>query len=74
MHKAMTDQELKETMKTIAKVAGVNLSEERIDRDLPAFKTFLSDVDAMSSVTLALEDESSMIFRLKKQPAKKGGV
>ncbi|MGH7775259.1 MAG: hypothetical protein ACREQA_23780 [Candidatus Binatia bacterium] len=74
MHKAMTDQELKETMKTIAKVAGLNLTDERIDRALPAFKNFLSDFDAIKNVELAVEDESSMIFRLKKQPAKKGGV
>lgn len=66
MHKDMTDQELKETMKTIAKTAGLNLSQERIDRDLSAFKNFLSDFDAMSNVTLAVEDEPGPVFRLRR--------
>lgn len=67
MHKEMTDQEIKETMKTIAKVAGLKLSEERINRALPAFKDFLSDFDAISNVNLAVEGEPSTIFRLKKR-------
>jgi hypothetical protein len=53
-------------MKTIAKTAGLNLSQERIERDLTAFKNFLSDFDAMSNVTLALEDEPGPVFRLRR--------
>ncbi len=56
MHKDMTDQELKETMKTIAKTAGLNLSQERIDRDFTAFKHFLSDFDAIKSIKLAVKE------------------
>jgi hypothetical protein len=42
----MSDEEIKEAMKAIARFSGVSLSQERIDRDLPAFKDFMSDYDA----------------------------
>ena len=74
MHKEMTDQEIKETMKTIAKVAGLKLSDERIDRDLPAFKNFLSDFDAIKTVDLAVENEPSTVFRLRKGQSTRGGA
>ena len=67
MHKEMTDQEIKETMKTISKVAGLKLSDDRIDRALPAFKSFLSDFDAIQGVDLAVEIAPSTGFRLKKR-------
>ncbi len=41
MHKNMTDQELKEAMKQMAKIAGLDLSQERIDQDLGSFKRHL---------------------------------
>ena len=66
MHKEMSDDEIKEAMKAMAKFSGVNLSQERIDRDLPAFKDFMSDFDAVRNVKLAVEDEPVMVFRLKK--------
>ncbi len=66
MHKEMTDQELKESMKTIARIAGVKLSDERIDRDLPAYRTFLSNVDLIKTVEVAVEDEPMPLFQLKK--------
>ncbi len=68
MHKEMTDQEVKESMRSIAKVAGLKLSEERIERSLPVLKNFLSDVDSISTVNLTVEDEPSTIFRSKKRP------
>lgn len=70
MQKDMTDQELKEAMKTIARVAGLRLSDARIDVDLPAFKAHLSAIETFSAVELALEDEPNPLFRLKKQPPK----
>ena len=66
MHKDMTDAQLKQAMKTIAEIAGLKLSDERIDIDLPAFKAQLAAIDAVNSVELALEDEPDMTFRLKK--------
>jgi hypothetical protein len=74
MHKDMSDDEIKEGMKVIAKFSGVNLSQERIERDLPAFKNFMSDFDAIRAVKLAVEDEPAMILRLKKAPAMKEGA
>ena len=66
MHKDMTDAELKQAMKAMTEVAGLNLTDERLDIDLPAFKAHLAAIDAVNSVDLALEDEPSMIFRLKR--------
>ncbi len=66
MHKEMTDQELKESMKTITKIAGVKLSDERIERDLSAYKTFLSNVDLIKTVEVTVEDEPMPLFQLKK--------
>jgi hypothetical protein len=74
MHKEMSDDELKEAMKIMAKFSGVNLGQERIDRDLPAFKGFMSDFDAIRNVKLAVEDEPVMVLRLKKGQSTKGGV
>ena len=70
MHKNMTDAEVKEAMKAIAKTAGLNLSDERIEIDLSAFKSHLTAVDALNAVDVALEDEPSSTFRLKKLPPK----
>ncbi len=66
MHKNMTDQELKEAMKQMAKIAGLDLSQERIDQDLASFKSHLAAIDAVHEVELALEDEPIPTFRLKK--------
>ena len=74
MHKGMSDDELKEAMKVMAKFSGVDLSQERINQDLPAFKDFMSDYDAVRGVKLAVEDEPMMVFRLKRGQAKKGGI
>ena len=68
MHGKMTDEQLKEAIRTKAKMAGLNLSEERIDIVLPAFKGDLAAIDACSGFDLAVEDEPSMIFRLLKEP------
>lgn len=66
MHKNMTDAELKEAMRAMARVAGLELSPERIEIALPAFKGQLDAIDAVNAVELALEDEPNHIFRLKK--------
>ena len=52
MHKNMTDQELKEAMKQMAKIAGLDLSQERIDQDLGSFKRHLEAIDAVHEVEL----------------------
>ncbi len=67
MHGNMTDQELREAMKQMAKIAGLDLSQERIDQDLSSFKRHLKAIDAVHEVELDLEDEPILTFRLKKK-------
>jgi len=62
---SMTDAELKEAMKHIAKVAGLNLSDERIERDLAAFKVHLAAIEKIRSIDLPIEAEPVHTFRLK---------
>jgi hypothetical protein len=63
----MTDAEIKETMKQIARIAGLNLSDERIERDLVAFKGHLAAIDKIRSIDLPLEAEPAQAFALKRQ-------
>ena len=53
----LTDAELKQLMKQLARVGGLDLSDERIDRDLVAFKTHLAAHEKIRAVPLALEAE-----------------
>ena len=66
MHGKMTDEQLKEAIRTKARMTGLNLSEERIDMILPAFKGDLAAIDSCRGFELAVEDEPSMIYRLVK--------
>ena len=68
MHNDMTDDELKQLMRAASKIAGLQLSEERINIGLQAFKAQLDAIDAVYSVELALEDEPVTAFRLKPIP------
>ena len=68
MHKGMTDDELKAAMKTMGKMAGLELSDDRIKADMPAFKTHLAEIDDVYAVELALEDEPCMTYRLPRTP------
>jgi len=60
-----TDAELKQLMKQLARVAGLDLSDERIDVDLIAYKGHLAAIEKIRSVPLPVEAEP---FRLP--PAK----
>ncbi len=66
MHENMTDEELKEAMRHMAKIAGLDLSEDRLDKDLPTLKRHLVAVDAVQEVELGLEDDPIPAFRLEK--------
>jgi len=59
----MTDVEIKDAMKHIAKVAGMNLSDERIERDLAAFKAHLAAIDKIRSITVASAGTASSSSR-----------
>ncbi len=74
MHNNMTDDELKEAMKVMAKFSGITISAERIERDLPAFKAYMSDFDTIRTVKLAVEDEPALTLRLRRQPESKKRV
>ncbi len=53
----LTDAELKQLMKHLARVVGLDLSDERVDRDLPAYKSHLAANEKIRAVPLAVEAE-----------------
>ena len=53
----LTDAELKQLMKQLARVEGLDLSDERIDHDLVAFKGHLAAHEKIRAVPLPLEAE-----------------
>jgi len=53
----LTDAELKQLMKQLARAAGMELSDDRIDRDLVAYKGHLAAMDRIRSVPLTIEAE-----------------
>src|SRR5262249_44932412 len=61
----LTDAELKQAMKAIAAVAGLNLGDERIERDLAAYKGHLEAIDAIRRVELPIEAEPASSVVLK---------
>ncbi len=65
MHENMTDQELKEAMRHMAKIAGLDLTEDRLEKDLSSFKRHLAAIDAVHEVELELEDDPIPAFRLE---------
>ena len=60
----LTDAELKQLMKLLSRAAGLDLSDERVDRDLPAYKGHLAATDRIREVALPIEAEP--FVRLKK--------
>jgi uncharacterized protein YaaR (DUF327 family) len=62
----MTDQEIKELMRAIAKANGRPLSEERIDADLPAYKNYLAAIERFTAHSFAMEDEPASSFSLRR--------
>jgi hypothetical protein len=60
----MTDREITDLMRAIAKANGRPLSEERIEADLPAYKGFLLALERMDAYTFAQEDEPAFHFSL----------
>ena len=54
---AMSDAELKQLMKQLAAATGLILTDERVDRDLVAYKSHLAAIDRIKSVPLPVEAE-----------------
>jgi hypothetical protein len=63
----MTDAELKQVMKQLAKVAGLDLGDERVERDLVAYKGHLAAIEKIRTVDLPIEAEPAQRFVLKRQ-------
>ena len=61
----MSDQEIKEIMKAIARATGRPLSDERVQADLPAYKGYLRAIDQINAFNLAVEDEPASHFVLR---------
>jgi hypothetical protein len=53
----MTDAELKQLMKQLSRIAGLDLSDERLDRDLAAYKGHLDASERIRAVALTREAE-----------------
>lgn len=61
----MSDEEIKDLMRAIARANGRPLSEERVDADLPAYKNFLLALERLDAYKFALEDEPAFHFSLE---------
>jgi hypothetical protein len=61
----MTDQEIKDIMKAIARANGRPLSDERIEADLPAYKNYLAAIERLNAYNFAVEDEPAFHFSLE---------
>jgi hypothetical protein len=59
----LTDAELKQLMAQLARVGGLNLTHERLDADLGAFKGHLAANDKIRAVSLPVEAEPFVKLR-----------
>jgi hypothetical protein len=57
MPPVMTDAELKQLMKQLSRVGGLELSDERVDRALVAYKGHLAASEKIRAVPLPVEAE-----------------
>lgn len=53
----MTDLDIKQAMKALAVISGLKLSDERIEQDLPAYKTYLAAMEAIARTGWPIEAE-----------------
>lgn len=61
----MSDHEIKAAMRTIARINGLPLSEERIEVALPAYKEYLAAMARIEAVELPLEAEPFPVVALR---------
>jgi hypothetical protein len=57
----VTDEDIRRAMTAIAAVSGLGFSAERIERAFPAYKSYLTAMDAIRRVELPLEAEPAPI-------------
>jgi hypothetical protein len=71
----MTDQEIKDLMRAIAKANGRPLTEERVEADFPAYRGYLLALERIDAFKFAQEDEPAFHFSLRPEGgASKGGT
>lgn len=63
----MSDQDIKDVMKAIARANGRPLSDERIEADLRAYKGYLAAIERITAYNFAVEDEPAFHFSLTPQ-------
>ena len=61
----MSESEIKDVMRAIAKANGRPLSDERIEVDFPAYKSYLAAIERFSAYNFAVEDEPAFHFSLR---------
>lgn len=69
MYKEMSEEELKEIIRGLGKIADLSISEERIQILFPAFRAQLEWISTLNAFKLPMEAEPSSIFQLKKRTA-----
>lgn len=57
----MTDDDIRRAMAAISAVAGRPLPADRIERALPAYKSYLAAMEAIGRVELSLEAEPASV-------------
>jgi hypothetical protein len=58
----MSDEDIRNVMRAIARANGRPLSDERIEVDLPAYRNYLAAIDRLSAYGFAVEDEPAFHF------------
>jgi len=61
----MTDSDVKQAMRAIAAVSGLNLTDERIDGDLAIYKSYIEAMERIRRVDLPVEAEPMPHVTLK---------
>jgi hypothetical protein len=68
----MSNDEIKDLMRAIAKANGRPLTDDRVEADLPAYKNFLLALERIDTYTFALEDEPAFHFSLEPAASRRG--
>ncbi|MGH9385807.1 MAG: hypothetical protein ACRD2N_16135 [Vicinamibacterales bacterium] len=63
-----TDAEIRQGMKAVASVSGLNLTDERVGLVLPSYKALLDAMDRISRVELPLEAAPLPVVTLDREP------
>jgi hypothetical protein len=64
----MTDAELKQLMQQLSRIAGLDLSDGRVDRDLAAYKGHLAAIEQIRAVPLTREAEPFTRLKAQRSP------